>query len=322
MSTPKYNKTNTKSSLFSQLIDATNIDLMKCYRVLLDKEKQRKNIGLYFSGSIFIIEVVLLFVFIGLGGVSLLFKEVLSYKIDLYIIERTNSKEDINTEREHNLDECIYKDAVQYDNRNFFSFFLFLFLNKIELVQILFMRNSYNILCISLSLYLFSLLTDFTMNALLFSDDVISQKYHNNGSLSFTTTFLLTVISNILSYIVSSILGRLTNFPMVLELMIDNARNKKNFYIKSKRLIFIITIKLCIYYVMLFIIVIFCVYYNDVFSGVYSGSQRSWFMNSITSVGISLISTLGMCLMISVARYIGIKCKSEKMYNIALYLNK
>ena len=322
MSTPKYNKTNTKRSLFDQLIDATNIDLMKCYNVLLDKDKQQKNIGLYFSGTIFIIELVLLFIFIGFGGVSLLFKEVMSYKMDLYLIERTNSKEDINTEREHNLDECIYKDAVQYDNRNIFSFFFFLFLNKIELVQILFMRNSYNILCISLSLYLFSFLTDFTMNALLFSDDVISQKYHNNGSLSFTTTFLLTVISNILSYIVSSILGRLTNFPMVLELMIDNAKNKKHFFMKSRRLICIIKIKLYIYYVMLFIILIFCLYYNDVFCGVYSGSQRNWFMNSITSVGISLISSLGLCIIISVTRYIGIKCKSEKMYNFSLYLNK
>ena len=115
------------------------------------------------------------------------------------------------------------------------------------------------------------------MNALLFSDDVISKKYHNQGTISMWTTLSLTVISNIFSYIVSAIIKRLINYPSVLELLVDNMKAKHFFYRKGKMILQLIEFKLTIFYVLIEIIILLCFYYIAVFCAVYSGSQWSWF---------------------------------------------
>ena len=160
------------------------------------------------------------------------------------------------------------------------------------------------------------------MNALLFSDDIISQKYHNKGNISFTTTLALTIISNIFSYILTAILNRLTNFSPILEMFVEEISSKKNFYIKSRKIISIINMKLYMYFILSFTISVVSVYYIVVFCGVYSGSQWSWFKDGLVSNLISMITLFVLCSLITLFRFVGLKCKSEKMYNVSLYLNK
>ena len=50
------------------------------------------------------------------------------------------------------------------------------------------------------------------MKALLYSDDVVSQKYHNNVNLDFVTSLSLSVVSNIITSIVIWIIKKLTNY--------------------------------------------------------------------------------------------------------------
>ena len=100
------------------------------------------------------------------------------------------------------------------------------------------------------------------MNALLFSDDVISQKYHNKGNIDFITTMSLTIISNILSYILITIMTRLTNIAPILEILVQN---KKRFDIKVTKIIKVIKIKFVLYYCFLMIITVFSLYYNSIF---------------------------------------------------------
>ena len=71
-----------------------------------------------------------------------------------------------------------------------------------------------------------------------------------------------------------------------------------------------------IYYSLILSICFLCAYFNDVFCGVYHGSQMNWFENSIVSIGVSLITTFGICGLITIIRYFGLKCKYEKAYNI------
>ena len=64
------------------------------------------------------------------------------------------------------------------------------------------------------------------MNALLYSDDVVSQKYHNNGNLDFITSLSLSLASNIISSIAIWIIEKLTNYHEILQILVENVQKE------------------------------------------------------------------------------------------------
>ena len=60
-------------------------------------------------------------------------------------------------------------------------------MSKIGLLNLFCNRSPYIHLSLTISIYLFELLLDLTLNCFLYTDDVVSEKYHNNGSLSMFT---------------------------------------------------------------------------------------------------------------------------------------
>ena len=328
---------NSTSNFFQDLYDLTNIDLFKCGRVLFNFDNIKKNIGVYFGFAIILIEIGLIVYLLLDKEIDILYLSIFSSKNDIVFIQKTHKEYKESTSRvkfdilresetdmesDVDIDNCKFKEAVHTENRTFLNFFFFPFLGKLELISIIFFKEQYQLISISLSNYFFSFYFEFAMNALLFSDDVISKKYHNQGTISMWTTLSLTVLSNIFSYIVAAIIKRLINYSSVLELLMDNMKAKHCFYRKGKMILKLIEIKLIIFYVLIEIIVLLCFYYIAVFCAVYSGSQWSWFSNSLISIGISLLTSLGLCLLISFFRYLGLKMNSENIYNVSLYLNK
>ena len=62
-------------------------------------------------------------------------------------------------------------------------------------------------------------------------------------------------------------------------------------------------------------------YFLCAFCSVYKASQWNWFTNGITSNVLSFLTTLEITLVITLCRFIGLHCNSERIYNISLYLN-
>ena len=77
----------------------------------------------------------------------------------------------------------------------------------------------------------------------------------------------LTIFSNILSYILITVMTRLTNIAPILEILVQN---KKRLDIKISKIIKVIKIKFSLYYCFLMIITVFFLYYNSIFCAVYS----------------------------------------------------
>ena len=153
--------------------------------VLIEINKLKYNIGFYFSGIIAIIEIILICFLLVKGVNTILFHKI--YYIDIDNETTSNSQLNESTPLQNNINSP-YQNSIMMKTTNILYFFCILVTSKIELAQIFLFPKQFEILSISLSFYLLSLLTDFTMNAILFSDDVISQKYHNQGKISFTTT--------------------------------------------------------------------------------------------------------------------------------------
>ena len=137
-------------------------------------------------------------------------------------LEKENRKENVN--------DLPYARAVSRDKRNIFQTFYSIIIPKLELVNILFCStNRFRI--VLFSEYLLSLLVNFFFNALLYSDDVISNKYHNNGELDVIATISLSLVSNI----VTSIICYFLNYTKQLDEKVELIRQLKvsQYYFKN-----------------------------------------------------------------------------------------
>ena len=303
-------------SFGNQIFEQTNLMLFLYYKQATDFTKLKTNIGFYFCGSILIIQIMLFvsFVIFGLRRVYDKFKNILD---NFYYNELDYQL----TTKEVDVDNCRFKDAKINEERGLLKFFCLLFLKQTEIIRMFCFPNDFEIFPISLSVFLFFVASDYTMNALLFSDDIISERYDNNGSLSPLTTYTLTILSNILGSIISIIAIKLTSFASPLELLLRERMKEKEYINHLKILLKIIKCKLIFFFIYEFTMMIVYLYFLCAFCSVYKASQWNWFTNGITSNVLSFLTTLGITLLITLCRYIGLKCNSEKIYNISLYLN-
>ena len=93
-----------------------------------------------------------------------------------------NKKESYNDDNDYNnYNELTFFKAKRIDKRNIFQLFKSILFEKLEIINLIISTKRVKIICICE--YILSLLFDFFFNTLLYSDDVISKKYHNNGEL-------------------------------------------------------------------------------------------------------------------------------------------
>ena len=158
------------------------------------------------------------------------------------------------------------------------------------------------------------------MNCLLYTDDVVSEKYHNNGELSMITSLSLSFISNIISSIIVFIISKLTNYVEIIEAIIKNVKNRRKYIENIKRLFKYIKIRLGFFYFFQLGFIIVMTYYLFVFCTVYHQSQGSIMVNyiigALTSFGISC----GLTIIITFLRVFSIKYRITILYNISKYL--
>ena len=123
---------------------------------------------------------------------------------NINLIDNNNSNNiDLNTAEITDDDEINnfpYTKALIKDKRNIYKIFKCILFEKLELIHVLFGENTIKLILINE--YILSLLINFFFNTLLYSDEVISNKYHNNGELDFIVTLILSLLSNIKSSII------------------------------------------------------------------------------------------------------------------------
>jgi hypothetical protein len=220
--------------------------------------------------------------------------------------------------KEENINELPYSKAIDVDKRNIIHIFYSFIIEKLELISIYFYE--YQIKSILLSEYILNLLTNFFFNALLYSDDVVSNKYHNNGKLDFAVSLVLSIVSNIITsiicYHVKYSRGIEDKVKLILEIKYKMPcyRNLRKFfkYLKMKFACFVIT---------QFIIAFTCIYYTVIFCIKYSHSQKSLVVNYCYSLVESIIMSFGITTIILITRKIGLSCLNKELYNTSKYIN-
>ena len=219
------------------------------------------------------------------------------------------------------LNEIPYTQALRIDKRSICEIFLYIIANKIEIINIFFYKNIYVHLSMSISIYLFSFLLDIAMNCFLYTDDVISEKYHNDGSLEMFTSLSLSFCSNIISSIITYILKKFGEYSDLLELMIRDIHLKNYFYMNIIKFRKYLKLRLSLFYIIQYLLLLLITYYVTIFCIVYNKSQVSIMINYIYGILESLAISFGISLIITILRYLSLKNKWIKIYRTSQYLN-
>ena len=230
-----------------------------------------------------------------------------------HLIIRNNDPSDYN--------KMPYTKALRNDKRNFFYIFFVVLCNKIDLIQLIAFLEEFQLIEVSMNIFILSTMLDLFFNALLYNDDIISQKYHKNGKLDFFTELLLSLVSNIISYFLLKIISKLTfyseYFALVRKEIKDKDQLKKGINIGLK----IMRKALKIFMIFSFIIHCIILYYLSLFCTIYPKSQQSFFKNYGLGVEESLIVSVLIALIIAILRKISLKCKIKYLYETSRFID-
>ena len=246
------------------------------------------------------------------------FKKNSSKKQNLIYSE--NSIEEFQKETEYNDDfnDLPFKKALKTDKRNIFQLFKSILFQKLELVNLFIIDHKIRIICICE--YILSLLFDFFFNALLYSDEVVSQKYHNNGELDFIVSLMISIVSNIITSIVCNFIEYSEGIEERLEQISEIRREYKYLFALNKFLKFL-KIKMLLFIITEIILVGGCFYYIVIFGILYNKSKISLLTNYFYSLLEGLLTSLIITIIIVITRQIGILYSNSYFYNTSKYLN-
>ena len=228
----------------------------------------------------------------------------------------TINEDELTNDDEYN--DLPYTKAIVLDTRNVFQIFKSFLLNKLELISILIGKERIKI--ILLEEYVFSLLINFFFNTLLYSDEVVSKKYHNNGELDFFVSLTLSLSSNIITSIICYYMkyskGIEERFDRIMEI-----KNEIHFVRNINQYFRFLKIKFICFLFSEIIIISACDYYILIFCFIYRFSQVSLLINYIMSLVEGITISFAITIIILCSRVIGLRCLNKTFYNLSKYIN-
>ena len=165
-----------------------------------------------------------------------------------------NDNREKNNEEE-NINELPFSKAILVDKRNIIQIFFSFIIEKLELIGIL--LTDHKIKIILLEEYILSLLINFFINALLYSDEVVSNKYHNNGNLDLAISLVLSILSNIVASIITYFLKYSRGLEERMNLILE-IKYRILYYRNFKRFLRYLKIRFVCFYISQLIIVSGC----------------------------------------------------------------
>ena len=219
----------------------------------------------------------------------------------------------------HELDNLPYHQAFSSDSRSIVDMFIHFTLDKGDIFKLCCPDSQFDIVSINLSIFVFSLALNFTLNALFYTDDQLSSRYEK-GELSFLEDLLRSIPASLIETIIGSIFKSFMAFPPLLEMLVVEVKTKKLILMMEKyykSLVF----KLIINFILQFILIFCFLYYLTLFCIIYNNSQVSWFTGCVYSFIIGLLTNIGIAAGLALTRFIGIKSQNKYIYNVELFVN-
>ena len=204
----------------------------------------------------------------------------------------SNNKEkdekEMNNFNDYELNSLSYEEALNYDHRTYFQYYLSLIKTKQLIVFTFFISSDYNSKIIKISLFFFSFGLFYIINALFFNDSTMHQIYEDQGAFNFIYQLPQILYSTIISVAIKTILGMLSlTEKNIIEIKQQETFEKANDEIKKKRKYLLI--KFILFFILSFIFLILFLFYISCFCAVYKNTQLYLIKDTIISFCTSLI---------------------------------
>ena len=189
---------------------------------------------------------------------------------------------------DYELNNLVYKDAIEKDKRDYFQYYCSLLKTKHIVLSIFLASNDYNLITIKLSLFIFSFCLYFTVNALFFTDKTMHKIYENKGIFD-----ILIQLPHILySTLISAFINMLTTKLALSEkdvLKIKEIKIKEEALEKSTKMYRNLMIKFNIFFGISLLFLGFFWYYVTTFCAVYKNTQTPLIINTLSCFLLSLL---------------------------------
>ena len=339
-------KTNNIISNFKNI----NIKPINCYKLLYNFDNYIDNYGFWIFSFFILCHIITLYSFYKYEFVSL--------KSKIYQIDNNKSSVDININNQfiHNkknimnstisssrqfssiykkrkeienvhkhkqsfiiMNKFSFKIAMKNDKRPFIILFLDILTDKMLFLKAIYKKTPFNLRSLNISLFILSLSLVFVLNALFYTDKLISEKYHNDG-LSLVTNILRSVLSSFISVFFFSIFNSLSDYLGKLYSLINGYNDNTIYTIVTYKFFSNLTRKFTIYFSLVLLCSVSFLYYITLFCSLYKNSQKIWIQGALTSILMSNLVEAFLCAIASIFRAVSFIKKSENLYNIYLFI--
>ena len=213
-----------------------------------------------------------------------------------------------------------FSQALRIDKRDCCQIFLSYLAKEIDIIKIFYYRSPYDHISIALSLYAFESCVDLAFNCFLCTDEIVSQKYHNKGSLKFLTSLSISLLSNIISSLIVFLIEKIVDYGDKLEYIVKEIYKKSNYFYAYMIFKKYLIIKLTFFFILETLFNIIMCYFLMIFCTIYHKIQRSIIINYILGICQSLLLSLLMAIFSSFIRFLSLKYKWRYMYYTSKHL--
>ena len=174
-------------------------------------------------------------------------KNLINPKINKEIISRLS-------QTYYEMQDLDYEEALIYDKRSYFKMYWEFLVDSQIILGTFCTDNHLDLFIIKLSFFICTFQISFFLNALFYSDEYISDAYHNDGVLDFFSGLPKSIYSLIATLITTNLLRMLSSSKGELIQVIKNKRNYNNYVNIINNKLSKLSKKLIIYFILIFLI--------------------------------------------------------------------
>ena len=235
-----------------------------------------------------------------------------------YPKKEKEKEEDILAYNDHELNLLNYKDALKYDHRTYWEYYLSLLRTQHILFFTLYKGNDYNIRIIKIYLFFFTFAINYSVSILFYNYETMHKIYEESGAFNFIYQIPQILYSAIITGILRAIVTKLglceNNILVIKNAKLNDLENQKKKGLK------IIYIKFVLFFVVTYVLLTIFWVYSISFCVVYKNTQIHLLKDVILSFLTSFVYPIIIYLLPGFFRIHSLKNKKGKkhlLYNFS-----
>ena len=231
-----------------------------------------------------------------------------------------------------------YDEAIRFEERSFWRIFFIYLIAKENCLNLIFLKLPLELKPLRICLFIFSYASDFSLNALFYLTENISDKYRYKGNykilFSLVNNITISIASSVATFIIIQIFQCLTHSSNKIESLFREQEKllkvDKNYKVEDTtkmeiqneivKILKCLKIKIIFFLIFEFSFLIFFLYYVTIFCHIYQKTQLSWLLDSILSYVLSILFTLVLSFLCAIFYKIALRNKTRLLYRILILI--